>query len=356
MRTYIFGTGITERAFRNYYNEYWDSLNILGYLDNDVNKQGTNYNSCPIYSPDILFDLDESEYDLILILSNYYYEIWSQLVNCYHVPKNKIENAYCFVKDTIKKVYGKCCEPEVREIVDYLDSHLLSVFNYNFVDKYYEMDIQVEVDEKTKFPFVIDIRTNKKIFFPKSWSCAHVKNYYISILLEQDEKSPHYYLKQGFEVNKGDIVVDVGAAEGNFSIGIVDSVSKLYIVECEGEWVEALKLTFAPYESKVQIIQAYVGNSEENVRLDALVDQQVDLIKMDIEGAELSALKSADRIISDRTKFIICTYHKKDDATQIKQFFEKRSCEICFSYGYMWFVNGMDLRKGILFAKKEGRS
>lgn len=353
MRTYIFGTGDTEKYFRKHHEEYWESLEILGYLDNDVNKQGTRYNGYQIYSPNILMQQKDSEYDQILILSGYYYEIWAQLINVYHVQRNKIENAYCFVKESIKSEYGRCNEPEIKEIVDYLDSHLLSVFNYDFVDKYYKIDIRVEIDETTKFPFVIDVKTNKKIFFPKKWSLSRVKNYYLSVLLEQDQKSPHYYFKQGYEAAKGDVVVDVGAAEGNFSIGVVDLVSRLYIIECEEEWIEALKLTFAPYLEKVAIIEAFVGDGREAVRLDSLIDQKVDLIKMDIEGAELSALIGVDGIVKNNTKYVICTYHNRDDAMQIKAFFDNKGFENCFSYGYMWFINGNDLRKGILFARRK---
>lgn len=44
------------------------------------------------------------------------------------------------------------------------------------------------------------------------------ETYYRYILLEQDEKSPHRYLTSEFDVSEGDVVVDVGVAEGNFLI------------------------------------------------------------------------------------------------------------------------------------------
>ena len=51
---------------------------------------------------------------------------------------------------------------------------------------------------------------------------------------------------------------------------------------------------------------------------DLLGDRKVTLIKMDIEGAELAALRGAERIIREqRPKLAICVYHKPEDIWEI---------------------------------------
>uniref|UniRef100_UPI004057C0A3 FkbM family methyltransferase n=1 Tax=Acetatifactor sp. TaxID=1872090 RepID=UPI004057C0A3 len=60
------------------------------------------------------------------------------------------------------------------------------------------------------------------------------------------------------------------------------------------------------------------------VSLDSAIQEKVTFIKMDIEGAELNALKGAEQTIRrDKPKLAICVYHKKEDMWEIPYFIKQ---------------------------------
>ena len=68
---------------------------------------------------------------------------------------------------------------------------------------------------------------------------------------------------------------------------------------------------------------------------DAMVSRlgvsKLDLIKMDIEGAELDALKGAQNtLLRDRPKLAICLYHQLDHFWKIPQFLDSLQCGYAF--------------------------
>jgi hypothetical protein len=245
---------------------------------------------------------------------------------------------------------------EKEGIIDFLNNNSLSVFPYNFTKKYNCNDIIVYTDAICRMKYII--QDNKRLYFKKGWSEKRIKKYYSSLLLEQDIDSPHRYENNIFNVNNGSIVVDAGVAEGNFALSIVEKVKKLYLFEADEKWIEALKVTFAPWKEKVEIICKYVSNNDEgmNTTLDTfLKHQQIDFIKADIEGAEIALLKGSQNILSDNKKIIIvmATYHKQNDAVEIKNILDRNGFITEFSKGYMIYMHDKTLckpylRKGII--------
>ena len=202
------------------------------------------------------------------------------------------------------------------------------------------MDVQVFWDNACNL-FYVNYKGHKMYMSRKFKNEKEVAAYYKSVLMEQDEDSPHKYLTKDFNVENSDVVVDVGVAEGNFSLDIIDRVKKIYLIETDDDWLEALKMTFREYEDKVQIVKGYVSSVEEGpfVTLDSIISEPVNFIKMDIEGNEWDALQGAAKLIqkSENIRCAICSYHSDFDQTLIEAFFDGMDIKHNTSDGYMWF-------------------
>ena len=254
-------------------------------------------------------------------------------------------------------------DPEVKEIIDFVGkNHRIRLLNYEFVNYYDVMDTEVGFDELCEMRYVI--HNGRRMYFPKSMDESRVRKYYNEILAEQDDRSPHSYKMEGYEVESGDIIVDVGAAEGFWALEHFEDASEVYLFDADEEWIEALKKTFEGEEKKVHIYFGYVGDEfdgKQRITLDKMLEGvKVNYIKMDIEGYEKNALKGAERIIeeADDLRCAICTYHCRDDEKLIREFFSERGFQTKNSRGYMcpdWEVSGLleaELRRGVLFGRK----
>ncbi len=227
-------------------------------------------------------------------------------------------------------------------------------------------------DRESKLPYVI--HNNKKLFFPSNFSvndAANAYSYYIQteklLGVGDDGNAPHQYQSSNIHVEENDVVFDIGAAEGIFALDQIEKASHVFIVECDSKWIEPLRNTFAPYKNKITIIQKPISpdktkntmSLEELISLGSPRNNSSAFIKMDIEGFELPTLASAVEILKkgNGIKFAVATYHKQNDADEIKSLLDKMGYISEFSTGYMLF-NSYDtptppyFRKGIIRAKK----
>jgi precorrin-6B methylase 2 len=249
---------------------------------------------------------------------------------------------------------------EKIEIVDFLTHNPWSVFPYNFIKKYNRKDTIVYTDNDCGMKYVL--QDNKKLYFKNNWKNKKVQKYYNNLLIEQDIDSPHRYEYSDFHVQKGDIVVDVGVAEGNFALSIIEEAKRVYLFEVDENWIDALKMTFAPWKEKVIIVNKYVSDTNDNncIRLDDFFKgEQINFLKADVEGAELQLLKGAKIILSTQKsmKIAICTYHKQNDVENLNQMLMNYDFHTEFSKGYMIFLHDKTLappylRKGLIRATK----
>lgn len=246
---------------------------------------------------------------------------------------------------------------EQSEVLNYLKKNSICAYPYAYQRKYAPENIEVFMDNKLGLQYALS--DGKRLYFKRNWT----KIDYNNILIEQDIDSPHRYLTHEFSLEKNDVVVDVGVAEGIFALDVVEKVRKMYLFESDEEWIEALQATFAPWKEKVEIINKFVSdkNDKENITLDYFFENNndVNFLKIDVEGAETELLIGCARILSNLKplKVALCLYHKQSDEKTFTELLKNKGFETSYSKGYM--INYFDkelkapfFRKVLIRAKK----
>lgn len=272
--------------------------------------------------------------------------------------KNENEFQFSYRKDIFRyyiKEHDKKLTSEEKNALKYLKNNVIHYFPYTFKDNFNSDRISVLNDDDKNLKYVI--HDNKRLYFKKSWSDQKIRQYYNFLLIEQNDDSPHRYLTYNFNVNAGYTVLDVGAAEGNFALSIIEKSKKVIIFEADEEWIEPLTATFDPWKEKVEIVNKFVADStdEKIVKLDDFVKEPVDFIKADIEGNENRLLRGAENILKKyRPQIVVCTYHRSNDAEKIETLLKNFSYRTEFSKGVMIFMDDPTppyLRKALIRAK-----
>jgi hypothetical protein len=247
------------------------------------------------------------------------------------------------LRGKILKYFSSLPENEVNdehhEVLRYLENNPVRIFPYPFHDNYSVEKIEVFFDSQKRMRFVL--QDGKRLYFKRRWNEKRIKRAYSDLLREQDISSPHRYLTESFTIGNNDVLADIGAAEGNFSLAVIEKVKKIYIFEHDREWTDALRATFAPWPDKVEIINKYVSdfNDESHIRLDTFYEMKKDLtfLKIDVDGAEAIVLNSCNEIFKSGNAFKIalCTYHKNDDEKEFTTLLKFHGYNVTPSSGYM---------------------
>ncbi|MCL2101495.1 MAG: FkbM family methyltransferase [Fibromonadales bacterium] len=255
------------------------------------------------------------------------------------------------------------------------------LFPYLWANEYKFENYLCEKDENGGLFFVEEQKI--RLYFPKTYEEKELCQKSAAFAaMEQDFFSPHRYVtkenkmwgtlerdeneipkESSFFVEPGDIVADIGASHGNFSISVIENAKHIYLFEANEIWNEPLQKTFEKYKDKITIVNKYVSdiNSENSVTLDAFFkDKEVNFIKVDIEGYEQQLLNGAKNILQKKNmKCSICTYHKPQDAKDFEKFFKELGYETHFTDGYMFCpINNTSqnvsyLRKAVLRTRRK---
>ncbi len=243
--------------------------------------------------------------------------------------------------------------------LNYLRKNKISVIPYFNIDKSLFKG-QVFDDKSNGLKYVMF--EGEKMYFKRNMSDNQILNYLIGITKEQHINSPHRYLFGEFDVYQNDVVFDIGVAEGNFALSIINKVSLIYLFEPDLEWVEALRYTFNKWSDKVIIVPKFVSKETSNatISLDDFIKKEsinVDFIKIDVDGEELKLLNGMKTLLKSNSlkRVAICAYHNQEDELVLSKELLKFNYKVTTSDGYMLFFYDKNIcppyfRKGVIRA------
>lgn len=243
---------------------------------------------------------------------------------------------------------------ENNKVFSFMGRYGLTSYPYPYMLEYRSMEIKVERDEKNNLPFVM--HQGKRLYFPETFSEEKVRKDYRALRIEQDERAAHRYVRSYDEL-KGRTLLDIGAAEGIFSLETIELTEKVILFEYVDYWLKPLQATFEPWKEKVVLVKKYVGHKSENnfITIDEYLAGQSYknlFLKMDIEGAERIALEGAEQTLKNSTniQLAVCTYHRIGDPEYIAGLLEARGFSCEFSEGLMYWNKRVS--KGVVRARK----
>jgi len=250
---------------------------------------------------------------------------------------------------------------EIKTVLNYLQTNPIAVFPYPFQNQYNANDIEVLDDPSKGLKYVM--LDGKRLYFKKRWSKERIRHSFNELTREQDLQSPHRYLNDNFTIEEGEVLVDIGVAEGNFALGAVEKASRLILFETDREWIEALNATFEPWKDKVLIVNKFVSDitNATNTTLDDFIPagDRITFLKIDVDGAESRLLEGCKRILADQKplKLAVCTYHKQNDEQIFNELLIQNGFKTSHSDGYMLFyydkkMKAPYLRRGLIRAVK----
>lgn len=217
-----------------------------------------------------------------------------------------------------------CLKPPVRTIANrYLDS----------------------IVEKDNFYAVSFKPMNDILYWPKAFS---IDGIYQVTAETFDKEDWHYYQNGHTPVEPGELLLDIGAAEGLFALSVINTCKKIFLIEPNDYFVESMQKTFQNHKAKIQIFNVAIGSQEGEISFDQnslsgkiseentvskkrltkvdtiLKEEKITYLKADVEGFELEVLKGAESTIKrNKPKIAITTYHPENDPQAIIELIRK---------------------------------
>lgn len=335
---------------------------IEGIIDNNNNKHRTYFHGYEIVSPGEAID---HGFDYVVILMENEWDAEIQAKYGYRIPEGKVKKKTFFLKLLLMIKYQNSQNIEIRETLKYWKDNEISMFN-QYLSPVKKMH-PVIWDKKINLPYIEFediIGKIRKMYFPRNFHFEIQDGMQVlaDILWEQQLGSPHLYTFRGHDIKEGDVIVDGGVCEGNFALRYAGIASKLYLFEPDHWWDEAHYYTFSQFSDKIEYFHSGLSNREgrNTVVLDNIfAESKLDFLKLDIEGAEISAIEGSENTLrNNNVKVSVCSYHKKEDEYLIKKILGRVGYKTSVSNGVVVFLwdddiwRSLDFRKGIVYGDK----
>jgi FkbM family methyltransferase len=295
------------------------SKNIVSFCDNNHNKFGQTFFGLPIISPKEVSQMDPSS-TVIVIGSMYFDDIYKQLVemgmhnvfvgHCMFynmfLPEYTIERKKYPLKDIVKQLYMKENKNSIHmlNVISQIRSSLELAYPYDFVrglqaHEYWD-DLHITQENNIT---VID--------------CGAFIGDSIPNFLRVFGDKLHLYIP--FEPNENNYTTLLG----NINKNKINPISRPIM---KGVWDKTETIKFNDKNLAEKGAARISDEGETTIQVTCLDDINQDFlgkiyIKMDIEGAEISALKGAEALIKKhKPNFAICVYHRPADIWEIPQY------------------------------------
>lgn len=277
------------------------------------------------------------------------------------------------MKRELLRDFSDTRDDDLKELIENIRKQgTIRLFNYPFYEDYRVESIQVSYDvDAGGYPYVMHYAGTEqhRIYFPVEWDKERIAKAYCQLLAEQDAYSPHCYADEEYPVKEQSVILDLGVAEGNFSVGMADHVKHIYLFEGDSIWWKPLELTFAQWKEKVTLIPKYVSDvdDEQYISLgtflrDHIFRDDMLFLKMDIEGYEERVLRGCSRELKEMIQrgadvtMAVCCYHRQGSEAELREILSETGfSEIKSSKGFMILNNFFEervypyFRRGILF-------
>lgn len=285
-KNYLYGAGIEGRWIAKIFLGYWK-----GFIDNDPQKQGTMIEGLEVFSPDIL-NVDGEYNKVIVTPTEYAKDIIISLMQ-QGISKDKISD------------WGST----IQELRD---------------GQYFDLPF-LNSEEDEIFIDAGGFDGGSSLHFAK-WA----------------KGVEHIYI---FEPDKNNILLCRTNIE-NANMGEYTT-----IVE-KGCWSKSTTLHFQAFGNHLSHICEEKLDDDEDIEVAAIDEilqgNKVTFIKMDVESAELEALKGAQNtIITWKPKLAICVYHKPEDIFTIPQLILQYNPNYTL---YLRHYSYLDLAETVLYA------